>query len=78
MRQIVLDTETTGLDPKVGHRVVEVAAIELCNRKITERRFHRYLNPERDIEEGDAKAVKRSSAAARSTRALSSTRGQTQ
>lgn len=54
MRQIVLDTETTGLDPKVGHRVVEVAAIELSNRKITERRFHRYLNPEREVESGAA------------------------
>ncbi len=56
MRQIVLDTETTGLDPKQGHRIIEVAAIELDNRRISERRFHRYLNPERDIEE-DAAAV---------------------
>ncbi len=56
MRQIVLDTETTGLDPREGHRIIEVAAIELDNRKISERRFHRYLNPERDIEE-DAAAV---------------------
>ncbi len=56
MRQIVLDTETTGLDPKQGHRVIELAAIELGNRAISSRRFHRYLNPERDIEE-DAAAV---------------------
>ncbi|MBI5659434.1 MAG: DNA polymerase III subunit epsilon [Nitrosomonadales bacterium] len=54
MRQIVLDTETTGLDPRLGHRVVEVAAIELCNRKVSERRFHRYLNPEREVESGAA------------------------
>lgn len=54
MRQIVLDTETTGLDPKQGHRIVEVAAIELINRKISERSFHRYLNPEREIDAGAA------------------------
>ena len=54
MRQIVLDTETTGLDPKQGHRIVEVAAIELSNRKVSERSFHRYLNPEREIDAGAA------------------------
>ncbi|MFZ1546962.1 MAG: DNA polymerase III subunit epsilon [Candidatus Nitrotoga sp.] len=54
MRQIVLDTETTGLDPKKGHRIIEVAAIELCNRKVSDRRFHRYLNPEREIDAGAA------------------------
>jgi DNA polymerase-3 subunit epsilon len=54
MRQIVLDTETTGLDPKQGHRIVEVAAIELINRKVSERSFHRYLNPEREIDSGAA------------------------
>lgn len=54
MRQIVLDTETTGLDPKQGHRVIELAAIELSNRKVSERRFHRYLNPERAIDAGAA------------------------
>jgi DNA polymerase-3 subunit epsilon len=52
MRKIVLDTETTGLDPKQGHRVIELAAIELEGRKISLRRFHRYLNPERDIDAG--------------------------
>jgi len=52
MRKIVLDTETTGLDPKQGHRIIELAAIELEGRKISVRRFHRYLNPERDIEAG--------------------------
>ena len=54
MRQIVLDTETTGLDPKQGHRIIEVAAIELHGRKVSDRTFHRYLNPERDIDEGAA------------------------
>ncbi len=54
MRQIVLDTETTGLEPKLGHRVIELAAIELINRRVSDRRFHRYLNPEREIEAGAA------------------------
>ena len=54
MRQIVLDTETTGLNPNQGHRLVEVAAIELNDRKVSERSFHRYLNPEREIDEGAA------------------------
>jgi len=54
MRQIVLDTETTGLDPKKGHRIIELAAIELCDRKVSDRRFHRYLNPEREIDAGAA------------------------
>ena len=54
MKQIVLDTETTGLDPKLGHRIIELAAIELDNRKVSERRFHRYLNPEREIDAGAA------------------------
>lgn len=54
MRKIVLDTETTGLDPKQGHRVIELAAIELDGRKISMRRFHRYLNPEREIDAGAA------------------------
>lgn len=51
-RQIVLDTETTGLEPKLGHRVIEVAGVELVNRRLTGRHFHRYLNPGRDSEEG--------------------------
>ena len=52
MRKIVLDTETTGLDPKQGHRIIELAAIELDGRKLSLRRFHHYLNPEREIEAG--------------------------
>lgn len=55
MRQIVLDTETTGLDPKQGHRIIEVAAIELNGRKVGKLTFHRYINPERDIPEEAAK-----------------------
>jgi DNA polymerase-3 subunit epsilon len=49
MREIVLDTETTGLDPYQGHRVIEVGCIELFDRFPTGRSFHRYFNPERDI-----------------------------
>lgn len=54
MRQIVLDTETTGLDPRLGHRIIEVAAIELNGRAVSSRHFHRYLNPEREIDAGAA------------------------
>lgn len=52
MRQIVLDTETTGLEPALGHRIIEVGCVELVNRRVTGRTFHRYLNPERDIDAG--------------------------
>ena len=52
MRKIVVDTETTGLDPKQGHRIIELAAIELDGRRVSLRRFHRYLNPEREIDAG--------------------------
>ncbi len=48
MRQIILDTETTGLDPSQGHRIVELACVELENRKLTGRHLHLYLNPDRD------------------------------
>jgi DNA polymerase III subunit epsilon len=51
-RQIILDTETTGLDPRLGHRVVEVAAVEIINRRLTGNHFHRYINPERASDEG--------------------------
>ncbi|MGE5470851.1 MAG: DNA polymerase III subunit epsilon [Bacteroidota bacterium] len=56
MRQVVLDTETTGLDPRSGHRIIEVACIEMVNRRLTGRHLHRYTNPEREIDEG-AQAV---------------------
>jgi DNA polymerase-3 subunit epsilon len=52
MRQIVLDTETTGLEPDLGHRIIEIGCVELVNRRTTGRTFHKYLNPEREIEEG--------------------------
>ena len=52
MRQIVLDTETTGLDPRSGHRIIEVACIEMENRRFTGRHLHKYVNPEREIDEG--------------------------
>lgn len=56
MRQIVLDTETTGLDPRQGHRIIEVACIEMENRRLTGRHLHKYVNPEREIDAG-AQAV---------------------
>jgi DNA polymerase III subunit epsilon len=56
MREIVLDTETTGLDPQDGHRIVEIGAVELVNHVATGRTFHQYINPERDMPE-DAFAV---------------------
>ena len=52
MRQIVLDTETTGLEHKLGHRIVEIAAVEMCNRQLTGQHFHYYLNPDRGSDEG--------------------------
>lgn len=52
MRQVVLDTETTGLDPSLGHRVIEIGAVEILNRRVTGEVFHVYLNPERDIDPG--------------------------
>ena len=52
MRQIVLDTETTGLAAREGHRIIEVGAIEIVGRRITETRLHHYVNPERDSDEG--------------------------
>lgn len=52
MRQIILDTETTGLDPASGHRIIEIGCIELLDRKLTGNRFHVYLNPDREIDAG--------------------------
>lgn len=52
MRQIVLDTETTGLDPQQGHRIIEIGAVEMINRKLTGNNFHVYLNPQREIDAG--------------------------
>lgn len=52
LKQIILDTETTGLDPKSGHRVIEIGCIEIINRKFTGEQFHVYLNPDRESDEG--------------------------
>ena len=52
MRQIILDTETTGLNARSGDRIIEVGCVELLNRQLTGNNFHRYINPERDSEEG--------------------------
>lgn len=50
MRQIILDTETTGLDPAQGHRVIEIGCVEMVNRRLTNRTFHVYINPERLVD----------------------------
>ena len=55
MRHVILDTETTGLDPAQGHRIIEIGALEMVNRKLTGRQFHHYINPERD---SDPQAIK--------------------
>ena len=52
MRQVVLDTETTGLEPSQGHRIIEIGCVELVNRRFTQRRFHQYLQPDREIDAG--------------------------
>ncbi len=52
MRQIVLDTETTGLEPKQGHRIIEIGCVELVDRRLTGNNFHQYLQPDREIDEG--------------------------
>ncbi len=51
-RQIFLDTETTGLEPTQGHRIIEIGCVEMINRRLTQRHFHCYLNPEREIDAG--------------------------
>jgi DNA polymerase-3 subunit epsilon len=52
MRQIVLDTETTGLEPSQGHRIIEIGCVELVNRRLTGNHYHQYLQPDREIDEG--------------------------
>lgn len=52
MRQLVLDTETTGLEPAAGHRIIEIGCLELLDRKVTGNRFHVYLNPDREVDPG--------------------------
>lgn len=50
MRQIILDTETTGIDPRDGHRLIEIGAVEMVNRRLTGNTYHQFINPEREIE----------------------------
>ena len=52
MRQLFLDTETTGIDPNSGHRIIEIACVELIDRELTGNHYHQYLNPQRKIDEG--------------------------
>jgi DNA polymerase-3 subunit epsilon len=52
MRQVILDTETTGLEAAAGHRIIEIGCVELINRRPTHNRFHRYINPEREVDRG--------------------------
>src|ERR1700722_3062872 len=52
MRQVVLDTETTGLEVEQQHRIIEIGCVEILNRRLTGRSYHQYLNPERDIDQG--------------------------
>jgi DNA polymerase-3 subunit epsilon len=52
MRHIILDTETTGLNPRIGNRIIEIGCVEMLNRQLTGNNFHRYLNPGRDSEDG--------------------------
>lgn len=52
MRQVVLDTETTGLEPSQGHRIIEIGCVELVDRKLTGRHYHQYINPEREVDAG--------------------------
>lgn len=51
MRQVVLDTETTGIDPQQGHRIIEIGCVEMVDRALTGRHFHVYINPEREVED---------------------------
>ncbi|MDH5518048.1 MAG: DNA polymerase III subunit epsilon [Gammaproteobacteria bacterium] len=52
MRQVVLDTETTGLDPKQGHRIIEIGCVEIINRRVTRNHYHQYIQPDRESDEG--------------------------
>lgn len=52
VRQVVLDTETTGLEPSQGHRIIEIGCVELVDRKLTGRHYHQYINPDREVDAG--------------------------
>ena len=51
MRQVVVDTETTGLEPEQGHRVIEIGCVEILDRRVTGERYHQYVNPKREIDD---------------------------
>ncbi|MFN3234962.1 MAG: DNA polymerase III subunit epsilon [Gammaproteobacteria bacterium] len=55
MRQVVLDTETTGLNPEEGHKIIEIGCIEILDRRVTGNHYHQYINPQRNIDEGAVK-----------------------
>jgi hypothetical protein len=74
MRQIILDTETTGLDPNQGHRIIEVAAVEMVNRRLTGNHLHRYVNPDRDIDAGAMQVHGITPNSCRTSRALPTSR----
>jgi len=57
-RQIVLDTETTGLEPSQGHKIIEIGCVEMINRRLTGNNYHQYLQPDREIDEGDRKSTR--------------------
>ncbi len=52
MRQIILDTETTGLEPTQGHKIIEIGCVEMIDRKLTGNHYHVYINPQREIDDG--------------------------
>ena len=52
MRQVVLDTETTGLEPQGGHRIIEIGCVEISHRRLTGRHYQQFLDPKRDVDEG--------------------------
>ena len=52
MRQVILDTETTGLEPEQGHRIIEIGCVEIVNRRKSGRTFHRYVRPDREVDRG--------------------------
>ncbi|HIJ25374.1 MAG: DNA polymerase III subunit epsilon [Gammaproteobacteria bacterium] len=52
MRQVILDTETTGLEPKQGHRIIEIGCVEMVNRRLTNNHYHQYIQPERTVDQG--------------------------
>jgi DNA polymerase-3 subunit epsilon len=68
MRQVVLDTETTGLEPEAGHRIIEIGCVEIVNRRTTNNRFHRYLNPGRLVDRGAVEVTESRTSSSRSSR----------